>query len=491
MSSRIAVVACVLFAVLGGFAPARAACDQAPPELTDFAFNPTSINTTAQPQVVVCTMSVTDDLTGVSRATCMFQSPSFQQVRSCTATHPASGGPSNGTFSCAITFPRYSEAGTWSALVTLEDGVGNSQTAFPQFLGFPFAVSVTSDPDTLPPAVNPFTFGPLAVNVSASGRTVTCTMTVTDAKSGVEFALCGFDAPDSDQSRGCAANTPSSGTVNNGTFTCSFSMPQYSDAGNWTASAFVRDFAGNFTSSASAQSLAVTANPEDIAGPALTGFSFTPTSVSVGEAARSVLCTMVVTDNVSGVGAAQCTFSYTDPFNPFVSQSAGCTATLPASGTRTDGTFQCGLTIPRSSAGGLWDADVELTDQVGNSTSVLPPEQLTVDCSLGEAETTCRFANKTTLSWDPVPNASRYNVYRGEVVGLNDANQDQEPDGGYGTCQNSRDSNLTDTSFTDTDVPSTAQQGFHYLVSYTDSDVEMGLGFSTFGNPRTVVAPCP
>jgi len=434
--------------------------------------------------------AVTDDLSGVAQATCTFLSPSFQQRQSCTAVLPSPGTVLDGTFSCSIVFPRYSETGTWTAQVTLDDAVGNSQTIFPQFLLLPFEITVTSDPDALPPALTTFLFT-TAVNVSAASQTVSCSMTVTDAKSGVNVAFCGFEAPHTDQAQGCAAGVPSSGTRNSGVFSCSYSMPRYADAGTWTPSVFLVDRVGNFSSPPVAGTLSVTASPEDVMAPALIDFSFSPMSVSSGEVARTVTCSFDVTDGLSGVGTAGCTFTYTDPFNPFLTQSQGCTATTPTLGTRNNGTFQCSVVIPRYSAGGLWDVDVQLMDRVGNVTDVTPVEQLDVDCSGGDIETTCRFASKTTLSWDALTDAEQYNVYRGDLADMIDLDMDQLPDGGYGTCQNTRDSDLTDTAFVDTDIPTLGPNGFCYLVSYTSSGVELGLGYSSFGNARVVDTPCP
>jgi hypothetical protein len=149
------------------------------------------------------------------------------------------------------------------------------------------------------------------------------------------------------------------------------------------------------------------------------------------------------------------------------------------------------VTIPRYSAGGSWDADVELTDQVGNASPLPQPEQLTVACAGGAAETTCRFSNKTTLIWDPIPGATRYNVYRLALSNMVDANQDHLPDSGYGACRNSTDPDLTDTTLADTQVPTAAQKGFSYLVSYTSGGSEQGLGTNSYGDPRTVNTPCP
>ena len=82
-------------------------------------------------------------------------------------------------------------------------------------------------------------------------------------------------------------------------------------------------------------------------------------------------------------------------------------------------------------------------------------------------------------------------MYRGPFTNLVDANLDHLPDGGYGTCQNARDGNLTDTAFADADVPTAGQKGFFFLVSQKVSGVESGLGANSFGAPRTVAAPCP
>jgi len=491
MNQRVAVLVCaVLSVVTASTDPARADCDAAPPNLAGFSFSSAAIDTTLADRTVTCNMTVTDDLAGVANATCTFVSPTFQQRQSCTAVAPSAGTPTGGTYSCSITFPRYSQSGIWTAQVALSDAVGNTQNFFPQFLLFPYQIAVTSDQDVLAPALTTLAFTP-AVNVSAAAQIVTCTMTVTDAKAGVETAFCGFQAPNSNQSQGCAAITPSTGTRNSGTFSCMLTLPRYSDAGNWTPSVLLFDRVGNVAIPAAAGTLAVTASPEDVTAPSLTGFSFAPTAVNVGAAAAMVACTMNVSDALAGVSSASCTFSYTDPFNPLLVQSQSCVAVAPSAGTRNSGTFQCSVMIPRYSAGGLWDTDVELMDLVGNSNPIVRAEQLDVDCGGGAAaETTCRFTNHTTLEWDPVAGATRYNVYRGNISGMTDTNLDQLPDGGYGTCQNARDGNLTDTVFVDADVPTTGQIGFHYLVSFTAGGVEQGLGESSFGIPRTVT-PCP
>ena len=488
------VVIVVIAAACSGRVLAQ--CDTTPPALTGFSFSPASIDTTLAAQSVTCNMTLTDAPAGVASATCAFTAPDMFHRASCTATSPSSGTTSNGTWSCSISVPRYSPSGVWTAAVSAVDTVGNSANLNPATSGFPSMLSVTSDPDTVAPALGTFTLVPNSVNVSASSQTVTCNMALTDAKSGVAFASCQLTAPDSDQTVSCGSSAPASGTRNNGTFSCTLTVPRYADAGTWAAQVIAIDQAGNFPASpfTPAATLTVTASPEDITAPSLTSFGFAPASISTGSGPRTVTCTIGVADSPSGVDTATCGFSITTFVPPasLVTQSQSCTATVPASGTRNSGTFQCGVVFPRYAVGGMWSSSVTLTDLTGNSADLPQANLLTVDCAAGDPETTDRFAaDKQTLSWDAVAGATQYDVYRGPLTNLTDANADHLPDGGYGTCQNSRDGNVTDTSFVDSDVPTAAQKGFFYLVAYKTGGVEKGLGTNSFGTARTVAATCP
>ncbi|HJQ99896.1 MAG TPA: hypothetical protein VJ826_16390 [Candidatus Polarisedimenticolaceae bacterium] len=487
------VAAIILLAV--GTTIARADCDTTAPALTAFNFTPTSINTTSASQTVTCTMTLTDALSGVASATCSFTSPDLLHQQSCSAAAPTTGTPQNGTWSCLITFPRYAPSGTWTAGVLATDAVGNLTSVDPNDQGLPSLLTVTSDPDTVAPALTNFTLNPTAVTVSAAAQNVTCNMTLTDAKSGVAFASCQLSAPDSDQTVSCGSATPASGTRNNGVFSCVLSVPRYADAGTWTSEVVAADQVGNTPAApfAPAATLAVTSVPEDIVVPSLSSFAFNPTSISVGGSSKPVVCTIGVADSPAGVSAATCTFSifaFVPPFD-FVNQRQSCTATVPATGTRNSGTFQCTVVMPRYAAGGAWSSGASLVDLAGNASDYPQAQTLNVACDAGPLQTTCRFSTKTSLTWDPVAGATQYNVYRGPLTNLVDANLDHLPDGGYGTCQNSRDGNLTDTAFADADLPTVAQKGFFYLVSQKISGVESGLGTNSLGAARTIAAPCP
>ncbi|HEX4824430.1 MAG TPA: hypothetical protein VFV19_08960 [Candidatus Polarisedimenticolaceae bacterium] len=477
-------------------ARALAQCDTTPPALTAFTFSPASIDTTLASQSVMCSMTLTDSPAGTASATCAFTAPDFVHRASCTATTPSSGTVTSGTWSCTVIVPRYSPSGVWTASVTPIDAVGNSASINPAMSGFSSMLTVTSDPDTVAPALSTFTLMPATVTVSGSSQTTTCNMGLTDAKSGVNIAQCQLAAPNSSQTVSCVSVAPSSGSRNSGTFSCTLTIPRYADAGSWTPSVLAIDMAGNVPTSAymPAASLTVNSSPEDITAPSLTNFGFAPTAISTGSGPNTVTCTIAVADSLAGVDTASCTLSISAFVPPasFVTQSQTCTATAPVSGTRNSGTFQCGVVIPRYSTSGSWTSSTTLTDLAGNSASYPQSNLLNVDCNANAAaETTDRFAaDKQTLTWDTVAGATQYDVYRGPLTNLVDANADHLPDGGYGTCQNSRDPVITDTSFLDTDVPAAAQ-GFFYLVAYKTGGVEKGLGANSFGTPRTVAATCP
>lgn len=87
-----------------------------------------------------------------------------------------------------------------------------------------------------------------------------------------------------------------------------------------------------------------------------------------------------------------------------------------------------------------------------------------VDCAPGNAQAgtpamvtglLLSGGSTTTLNWQPAAFADEYDVSRGSLSALDGSD--------YGACQNSRDSDPTDTSFVDDQVPGSSQ-GYFYLV---------------------------
>ena len=92
--------------------------------------------------------------------------------------------------------------------------------------------------------------------------------------------------------------------------------------------------------------------------------------------------------------------------------------------------------------------------------------------------------------WEAVSTAVSYDVYRRDSLAFVDSDSDGLPDGGYGDCQNQLDPDTTDTVFVDPDVPA-SQTGFSYLVAFVDDSGHTGLGNTSAGLPREVIAICP
>lgn len=84
----------------------------------------------------------------------------------------------------------------------------------------------------------------------------------------------------------------------------------------------------------------------------------------------------------------------------------------------------------------------------------------------------------TTFTWTAIPQASTYNVYRGDLRLLNGTY--------YGTCFRQ---GLAGPTFTDTETPIPGS-GFFYLTTGVKDGVEGLLGFKSDGSPRPNDAPC-
>jgi len=100
------------------------------------------------------------------------------------------------------------------------------------------------------------------------------------------------------------------------------------------------------------------------------------------------------------------------------------------------------------------------------------------------------FADEVTLRWPAQCLALSYNVYRGAISELVDANSNGLPDGGYGECLNEIDPDLTDRALLDDEIP-TSGDGFFYLATAVELGGEQSLGATSGGFERLSGLPCP
>ena len=134
-----AVLAMALCSSVSAIANAQVE-DVLPPNLVSLAFSPTSIDVSGSDQDVIFTLRITDGISGV--ATCnevpgfsstqlRLRSPSGGQFRGTVfcLRDLISGTVNDGVYQATVTFPQFSEAGTWQInSVLLVDTLGNSRS---------------------------------------------------------------------------------------------------------------------------------------------------------------------------------------------------------------------------------------------------------------------------------------------------------------------------------------------------------------------------
>lgn len=102
---------------------------------------------------------------------------------------------------------------------------------------------------------------------------------------------------------------------------------------------------------------------------------------------------------------------------------------------------------------------------------------------VGELGGTLTVSAASLVSWAAAaPPVGRYNVYRSTLAAIRT--------GDFGACQNGRDPVLTDTQFSEPNVPP-AGTGFTFLVAFVRNGAESSLGRTTAGAARMPAALCP
>jgi hypothetical protein len=100
----------------------------------------------------------------------------------------------------------------------------------------------------------------------------------------------------------------------------------------------------------------------DTVAPQVTAFALTPAALDVTQAAGVVTFTVHASDNASGIAVVWIQVRKPDGTLP-----GACGALEPATGSRTDGTWECRFTVPQSAMQGDWTIDgIEVQDQVLN-----------------------------------------------------------------------------------------------------------------------------
>jgi len=161
----------------------------------------------------------------------------------------SSGTNLNGTWTATYTVPQFVEPGIWTiASMSLWDNAGNLQLYYAsdlQAMGYPTTLQVTSTQDTQPPALTFFNYKPLTVDVTNGPATFSATAKATDNLSGVFGVGVSWVSPNGQTYVGGGMRL-TSGTNLKGTWTATYTVPQFVEPGTWTiASMSLWDNAGN------------------------------------------------------------------------------------------------------------------------------------------------------------------------------------------------------------------------------------------------------
>ncbi len=275
--------------------------DVTPPTLVDFDFTPTAIDILSGPATVLAMFDIIDDITGIAWIKVGFISPGSTSIlRGCTSIvfNPGGvGGEGGGSFDCEVSFPQFSEAGTWTVInVDASDIAGNIRsysTGELTSLGFPTALNVVSASDLVPPTLVDFSFAPEAVDTTVVAATIPATLHATDDLAGIASVVVRFSAPGGVvEDAECITTIPDSGTNLDGVYSCAIPFARFSPEGIWPAVVEIRDNVGNLNQ-IDAPALAVLGLPDDmeigfLSGPprasiaaALAGRTVRGTSVTV------------------------------------------------------------------------------------------------------------------------------------------------------------------------------------------------------------------
>ena len=233
--------------------------DVTPPALVDLSLPQTTIDISGGGQDVVFTWNLTDALVGIGDGYTYLRisSPSGEQSRDAyvSSSNKTSGTMNNGVFETTVTFPQYSETGTWQIqYVCLRDALGNSQYLFYfdlDAMGLDTDLTVTGTSDTTSPVLVDLSFTPTIIDVNGGDKDVVFTWNLTDDLAGLGdgYTYLRISSPSGKQSLYAyvSSSNKTSGSMNDGVFETIVTFPQYSETGTWQIqSVRLRDALGNY-----------------------------------------------------------------------------------------------------------------------------------------------------------------------------------------------------------------------------------------------------
>ena len=230
--------------------------------------------------------------------------------------------------------------------------------------------------DTKAPTLVEFSFSPATVNAVGGPGMTSVTARVADDLSGVSAVWVDFTSPTFQYQNAYLPRV--SGDEFDGIYAGTVTIPEFSEGGTWKASVSLYDFVGNgaYIDQAALAGLgfptdlAVT-SVQDINPPTLNSVSFSPASINVSGGEQTVMITLNVSDDVSGIDLAdpnQFDFSVrlVSP-DAMQSQYVHNHQFSLIAGDVMAGIWEAPISLPQFSDAGIWSIDyVSLRDRVEN-----------------------------------------------------------------------------------------------------------------------------
>lgn len=358
---------------------ATAVADTEQPILTGLTITPRELNVVTGSAALEIRATITDAGAGVYSVRADYAGPAGAQARGCPVfSRPTSGTPNDGTWVCAATIPQHAVGGEWSITsITVHDRALNRRVYSAADLaaaGLPATFVVTSAAEDLTaPVLGAFSISPAVVDVTAAAQTVRFTATLRDDSVGVAQVVFGLEGPEQAHTylrqRDLCSATRTAGTPLDGTWSCAVTIEHGSTPGAWTATVTASDKVHNALRLKSADlraagfpgELTVVSATPDVTAPALTGFSASPTRVTLSGGGQEIEFTITATDDMSGIYTVA---GYVAA--PGSTTSIGCGTRTPISGSAMAGTFRCRYLIPGDSQDGEWALSVSTEDVLRN-----------------------------------------------------------------------------------------------------------------------------
>jgi hypothetical protein len=234
--------------------------DDTAPTASTVTLASTSLDSSSGPASIDATVHVDDDLSGFGSLFIILNGPAGQRS-SVYIDHSGrtSGTALSGDYAGSVDLPRYSASGAWQvAGGTIVDLAGNrrdfSTSEAVALMGGVDVITETGLGDDTGPVADSLSFTPDGADPATSDVQVTLTMHATDDLSGFHHADCLASSPNLVIHRDAYVGWASriSGDTMDGNYQLTFSIPQYSQRGLWTATCTLYDFVGNHTTTSPA-----------------------------------------------------------------------------------------------------------------------------------------------------------------------------------------------------------------------------------------------